>query len=307
MVLIGGDIAGAYIVTSFLAAALEPRFSWRIMWLIGLPTGVLFIALNRWIPESPRFLLSTGRTAEAEAVMARFGARLVPDDEVPAPAEAAARFGQLFHRPLAGLTAGVALFGIGWGLVSNGFLLWLPTNLRGLGMGVGAADRLLADSALIGLPAVVVVALLYGFWSSHRTMIICAVVNAATLAAFAILGQRTAAHPTLLHVLIVLLLVSTAAMLATLIPYSSEVYPTLIRARGTGLAGMSARAGGLLGVGLVVAGITPPSLTGAALLGIIPVTLAALTIGRYGTETRHRPLEDITATEPAARRVPMGA
>ena len=70
MVLIGGDVAGAYIVTSLLASMLEPRFGWRVLWLIGLPTGVLLILLNRWIPESPRFLLAAGRVDEAEAVMA---------------------------------------------------------------------------------------------------------------------------------------------------------------------------------------------------------------------------------------------
>jgi putative MFS transporter len=301
MVLIGGDIAGAYIVTSFLASTLEPRFGWRIMWLIGLPTGVLFVLLNRWIPESPRFLLSTGRVAEAESIMRRFGARVVPkDDDQPATPEVQGRFGQLFGQPLAGLTVGVALFGIGWGLVNNGFLLWLPTNLRNLGLDVAAADRLLADSALIGLPAVVAVALLYGFWSSRRTMIICAGVNAATLAMFAALGDRVGDHPALLRALVVLLLISTGAILATLTPYSSEVYPTRIRARGTGLAGMCARAGGLLGVGIVVAGIAPPSLTGAALLGVVPVSLAALAIGRYGVETQRRRLEEITAAELAA-------
>ena len=51
------DVAGAYVLTSWIAAALVPIFSWRILWLIGWPTGVLFIGLNRWIPESPRFLL----------------------------------------------------------------------------------------------------------------------------------------------------------------------------------------------------------------------------------------------------------
>jgi MFS transporter, putative metabolite:H+ symporter len=297
MVLIGGDVAGAYIVTSFLAATLEPRFGWRVMWLIGLPTGVLFILLNRWIPESPRFLLSTGRVAEAESVMQRFGARLVRVDEEPPLVEARGRFAQLLRPPLTGLTVGVALFGVGWGLVNNGFLLWLPTNLRELGLDVGAADRLLADSALIGFPAVGVVALLYGFWSSRRTMIICAALNAATLATFAVLGDRVGDHPAALRWLIVLLLVTTGSMLATLTPYSAEVYPTRIRARGTGLAGMCARAGGLLGVSVVAAGIAPPSLTGAALLGAVPVTLATVAVGRYGVETRRRRLEEITAAE----------
>jgi hypothetical protein len=68
---------------------------------------------------------------------------------------------------------------------------------------------------------------------------------------------------------------------------------------------MCARGGGLLGVSVVVAGVAPPSLTGAALLGVVPVTLAALAIGRYGVETRRRRLEEITVAELAY--VPLAA
>ena len=298
MVLIGGDIAGAYVVTSWLASWLEPEFGWRVMWLLGLPTGVLLIALNRWIPESPRFLLTMGRVTEARAIMERFGARLVAaDPDEPEDLEPASRYAQLFRRPFGGLTVGVALFGIGWGLVNNGFLLWLPTNLRAGGLDAVAADRLLADAALIGLPATFVVALLYGFWSSRWTMIALAALTAATLATFAALGDEVGRHPEALQALIVLLLVGTSSMLAMLTPYGSEVYPTRIRARGTGLTGMCARAGGLLGVGVVVVGIAPPSLRGAALLGAVPVALAALAVGRFGIETRRRGLEEITAAE----------
>jgi MFS transporter, putative metabolite:H+ symporter len=299
MVLIGGDVAGAYILTSFLASELEPRFGWRILWLIGLPTGLLLIALNRFIPESPRFLLATGRSREAEAVMERFGARLVEDDEPSpeTPEPAGAGYGQLFRRPLRGLTAGVALFGVGWGLVNNGFLLWLPTNLREVGLDAGAADRLLAHSALIGFPAVFAVAWLYGFWSSKGTMIIVAAMTGATLVALAVLGDAVGEHPTLMRGLIVVLLVGAGAMLAMLTPYSSEVYPTRVRARGTGLAGMCARGSGLLGVALVVAGVAPPSLAGAAALGAVPTALAALAVARFGIETRRRRLEEITAAQ----------
>src|SRR5215813_13041644 len=81
MVLIGADIAGGYVITSWLAAELVPTYSWRILWLIGLPTGVLFIFLNRWIPESARFLLAIGQDAEARSVMARYGAVIVDTEQ----------------------------------------------------------------------------------------------------------------------------------------------------------------------------------------------------------------------------------
>ena len=297
MVLIGGDVAGAYLVTSFLAATLEPRFSWRIMWLIGLPTGVLLVLLNRWIPESPRFLLAAGRVAEAEAVMTRFGARLVPVDAEPrAGPEDRGRYLQLLRPPYRGLTGAIALFGLGWGLVNNGFLLWLPTNLRGLGLETGGAERLLANAALIGFPAVFVVAWLYGFWSSKWTMVGVVLLTSATLVGFAVLGEDVGRRPWLLQLLIVALLVGTSATLAVLTPYSSEVYPTRIRARGTGLAGTCARAGGLIGVTAVVVGVAPSSLAGAAVLGAVPTALAALAALHYGVETRRRRLEEIVPT-----------
>ncbi len=299
MVLIGGDVAGAYVLTSYLSSVLEPRFSWRILWLIGLPTGIFLILLNRWIPESPRFLLAIGRIAEATEVMKRFGAEIITATQTAEErvSQLQSRFGQLFRHPLGGLTVGVGLFGVGWGLVNNGFLLWLPTNLRQLGMDVGAADRLLANSALIGFPVIFVVAMLYGFWSSKRTMIGAAIVTAGALITFTVLGERVGENRVLLQALIVALLAGTSAMLAMLTPYSSEVYPTRIRARGTGLAGMTGRAGGFLGVGIVLAGLAPPTIRGAALIGAIPIALAIVAVIRYGIETRRRRLEEITAAE----------
>jgi hypothetical protein len=45
------------------------------------------------------------------------------------------------------------------------------------------------------------------------------------------------------------------------------------------------------------AGIAPPSLRGVAVLGAVPVALAALAVGRFGIETCRRGLEEITAVE----------
>src|SRR5204862_628343 len=120
LVLIGGDVAGAYIITSWLAATLVPSMSWRILWLLGLPTGVVLILLSRWIPESPRFLLAQGRPDDAEAVMRRYGAAIVRETVRPGEVqvEADGTFAQLFRAPFAHLTAVVVIMGLGIGLVS---------------------------------------------------------------------------------------------------------------------------------------------------------------------------------------------
>ena len=61
LVLVGGlGAVGGYFVASGFAATLEPIFSWRILSLINLPTGLILLGLGRFIPESAKFLLARG-------------------------------------------------------------------------------------------------------------------------------------------------------------------------------------------------------------------------------------------------------
>jgi putative MFS transporter len=300
MVLIGGDVAGAYLITSHVAEWLEPTYGWRILWLIGLPSGVLLILLNRWIPESPRYLLAQGREREARTVMERFGAVVIEEDadtDTVGEEGAPAPFARLLRRPFGGITLGLAMYGIAYGLVTFGFILWLPTNLRKLGLGVGASDRLLADSALIAFPAVAVIAIAYGLWSSKKTMIVVAGLTAVAMLGFVALGDAVANHTLVLEALIVVLLVGSSAVIAVLTPYSSEIYPTRVRSRGTGLAAAASKAGGVLGIGIVVAAMTPPSIAISALIGAVPMALAAFAVAWFGVETRQRRLEEILTEE----------
>jgi hypothetical protein len=57
--------------------------------------------MNRWIPESPRFLLANGREAEARAVMARYGAAIVEEpSELAVEQGVKSRWKELFDRRL---------------------------------------------------------------------------------------------------------------------------------------------------------------------------------------------------------------
>ena len=85
--------------------------------------------------------------------------------------------------------------------------------------------------------------------------------------------------------------------MAVLAAYSAEVYPTRVRSRGSGLAAAASKAGGVVVIAIVVAAIAPPTITGTALIGAVPMALAALTAAIWGVETRRRRLEDITAAQ----------
>ena len=144
-----------------------------------------------------------------------------------------------------------------------------------------------------GFPATFVVAYLFSFWSSKKTMVLLAVLTCATLSAFVVMGEDSAQSEIVLKALIILVLIGSSSVLAVLTPYSSEVYPTRIRSRGTGLASGASKIGGVLGLGLVAASVAPPDLVGAALLGAVATMLAAAAIAVFGIETRRRRLEEI--------------
>jgi MFS transporter, putative metabolite:H+ symporter len=297
MILIGADIAGAYILTSWLATELVPTYSWRILWLIGLPTGLVFVLLNRWIPESPRFLLMQGRDAEARDVMARYGAVVIEDrhSELEVESRVTNRWAELTSRQFLGITLVVGCLALGSGLVLFGFNLWIPTNLRKLG--VTEADAILRNAALMGFPLTLVVARLYGFWSSKKTIIALASLTAAALFGFVIAGDAVVANRVLLYALLVVPIWGISSVVAVLSVYSAEIYPTRIRSRGTGFAAGASKAGGVAIIALVAFGITGPSIATVALIGAIPMTLAVVLVLLFGIETRKRRLEEITRDE----------
>ena len=300
MVLIGGEVLGAYAVVSWLAGSLIPHWSWRMMWLVGMPTGALLILLNRWIPESPRFLLAYGRVAEAHAVMRRFGMKLVEAGqgaraEIGAAAEDRGRFSQLWGRGLAGQSLAIALLGVGIGFVTYGFQLWIPSDLQQIGFSNGATASLLRNSALIGYPFTFLAAVLYGFWSSKKTILILAVLTIGSLAVFVIAGNSVTSNKTVFLFLLAVPILATAVVTALISAYSSEVYPTIIRGRGGGLAAGATKAGGVLIIAMVTASLASPSMRATALIGAIPLLLALGAVAVFGTETRKRQLEEISA------------
>ena len=304
IVLIGGDVAGAYVIMSWLASTIgaPDSYGWRMLWLVGIPLSLPLVLLNRWIPESPRFLLQQGREEEARTIMRRYGAEIVEDgdEEVAATQALDVEHGHylgLFKSPFTGLTLVLVTLAVGIGMVQYGFQQWIPSNLQKLGYDEVNASKMLRDSALIGFPLNFPIAFLYGFWSSRKTIIVMAALTAAALLGFVFAGSSVADNETLLYVLLIVPIWGISSLTAVTAAYAAEIYPTRIRARGTGLAAAGTKLGGVLILAAVAAAVAAPSITATALLGAIPIIAAIVLLVAFGVETRRKGLETITAEE----------
>lgn len=294
----GAGTSAGYLLAAGGAAWLEPIFSWRVLWLLGLPTGILIVFLNNFIPESPRFLYKAGLESQARAVLARFSAVAQPDPSQAAeplrettPAEAIGTW-RMLRESHSSITLGLVTAGVSWGLVNFGFLLWLPVNLGRMGMDPSAASGLLARSAILALPGIAVVILLYHRWSSFRALVLFIALTAATLLAFfamAVLGYTSQAA---MVAATAMLLLSASGVIAMLIPYASEIYPVHLRGTGAGIVAASSKFGGILGAAFGVLGLFG-NFPISALAISVPMIASALMLWWSGIETRGQGLEDI--------------
>lgn len=293
-VLVGGlGSAGGYLAASGAAGWLEPLYTWRILWLLNIPTGLLVILLSRFIPESPRFLLHQGQLEEAKRTLAKYKVELVRSTTTKQVEVVKHSANQLFQQPYLLMTLTVCFYGAAWGLVNWGFMTWLPSitqDLLHLDSKIG--NRLIFKSALAAVPGSFLVAALYGFWSSKRTMVLFAFITAGVLIGFSMFTAESG--QTLFSILTLLLLVGLSGMIAMLSPYSVELYPTKLRATGGGVVASSGKVGGV-GAPFIVAfilthfsGLMIPSLTLA-----VPLLLAATVLWLKGRETSGQRLEEI--------------
>jgi putative MFS transporter len=275
---------------------LVPRYGWRAMFVVGLVPAVLTIPLRFVMPESPRWLASRGRLKDADAIVrsledsaTRHGAVLAPpalrplDDGAPG-----SRWRELFEGVY--LRRTVTLWSL-WActyLINNGLVTWLPTLYRQvfeLPLQVSLAYGWITASA--GVVASIVCALLIDR-VGRRPWYAAALLSATLpLVALAGLGAGSAVE-------VLILATAAYAILQTvtfsLYLYSAELYPTRLRAIGTGFGSAWLRAGSSIGPLLVAyLGIRWVF----AVFGAVALIAGVITL-MFAIETRGRVLEDLS-------------
>ena len=280
---------------------LVPIYGWKAMFVVGLVPSVLTIPLRWLMPESPRWLASKGRTAEADAVVkmledsaTKRGMALREPVVRPIDPKATARsdWRELFKGIYLKRTVTIWALWFTAYLINNGLITWLPTMYR-------QVFKLPLETSLaygwitsgVGVIASIVCALLIdkvGRKRWYATAFVLAIVPLLTLT---VLGATSAVQ--------VLVLATVAyAILQTitfsLYLYSSELYPTHLRAVGTGFGSAWLRAGSSLGpmlVGFIVGDLgiryVFSAFAAVALAGGIVTLLLAI-------ETKGRVLEELS-------------
>ncbi|MFT4112277.1 MFS transporter [Silvibacterium sp.] len=322
LVLVGGiGTVGGYFATSACSALLQPHFGWRILWLINLPISAILIVVSPLLQESARFLQEMGRMEEAWATLSRFGLTLapaqaggldvIPDrvvsgegswaEEIPVPRSVNLHNASTGTKQpgLAGMTLALTIAALCWGLVNFGVLLWLPGSLVAEGRSMGAASGLIARSALLAIPTILVAAWLYSVWSTKRLLALS--VGMTTLGLVAILLRGNGAVPALANpvIPITLLIVGSSAAISMMLPYTAESYPIRVRGRATGWVAGCSKAGGIMAQLLGVFGLVP-AIGHAAGLVAIPSAISMVLILLLGRETHGHDLRELEAPTQAA-------
>lgn len=296
-------------VTGQIGALVVPTLGWQVMFLIGGIPGLVISGLLLRLRESPRWLIGRGRLSEAEAIIREIEASApghtpstdeVPDgsgrgfanDPAPQPASgnSRTRWTELlspFYRRRT--TVVWALWASAY-FITNGLNNWMPTlynRVYGLSL-----DQSLRAGTLTNVAQVAVLlgcAFAIDRIGRRRWATAGFLVGAVLLA---LLGSLASGSVTAVITLVTLSYGIVGSVNAVLYLYTPEIYPTRMRAIGTGAATcwlrLASAAGPLL-VGYFVAerGIGAVFLMFAA-AGVIGALAAALML-----ETRNRRLEDI--------------
>lgn len=287
---------------TLLAVWVVPAFGWRAMFLVGALPVVIAAMLPRHVEESPRWLLSRGRTAEAEAAIARIEAEVAraTAEELPAPApstdapdEPRGTLKDLFRGRYLRRTAVLSGLWFVAYYVNHGISTWLPslyTKEFGLDLTTALVFTLLSN--VTGLLGTFIMAMLIDRIGRRPALIGAFVGTTLSLAVLALAGATSGGQVALFASGTTFFLY---AINAGLYLYSPELYPTANRARGAAFGGLWNRLGVILGpvaVGAVIGAGGGLALVFAQLA--VVATVGAV-IAWFAVETKGRTLEELNA------------
>lgn len=280
---------------------LVPQFGWRALFIVGMIPALLMIPLRIFMPESPRWLAATGRTERAEKVVSmlereaiREGKELpaVPEVAVDPRAMVKSDWRELFRGVYLRRTLMIWVLWISAYTINNGMVTWLPTLYKShFHLDLQKSIFYGWTTSAVGVLASVACALLIDRVGRKRWYTAAFLLAIVPLTVLAVLGA-TSAVQVLVGATLAYAILQTISF--SLYLYSAELYPTRLRAVGTGFGSAWLRIGSSIGpamVGFVVAGV---GIRWVFIAFALIALVGGLTVLRFGIETKGVALEELS-------------
>lgn len=310
-----GFLAFGYILAGVVAPIVispNPEVGWRIAAVVCALPVVLLLWWRRKLPESPRYLLSRGRIAEATEVIEKMeresGVSAEPappaienvaadegESEAPTPPPTApprqSVLGQLAGLWRGGLARTTLVIWLLWFIltgVNYGFSSWLPSLLV-LEKGITLTNSFLIAlvTSLAQIPGYYVASLLID--KMERKWLLALYALGATAGAVVV---AFAADTTMLIVGSAVLAAFTNGAAGVYYTYTSELYPTEVRATAMGVASAVGRVGAIsapIAIGYLFAQI---GWVNVFLVLVAALAVAVVVVVIFGARTSGRSLNE---------------
>jgi putative MFS transporter len=289
-------VVAGFPATAILGYLIIPNFGWRPMFVIAGVGSLIVWYLRKNLPESPRWLESQGRAAEAEALMQSIekeaaGGGTLPPVVVPVPVPQVAAMDMLKPPLLQRLLVGC------WVLITIntlifGFVIFLPQFFLRQGLTITNSlgyTLVLSIASLVGCAVGAYTSDAIGRrWSIIGASIVT-IVSGYIYARF-----NAASDPAIVlgvgFILIVAIYVQTAILFGV---YTPELFPTEIRLRANGICNTFGRGATVVSPFIVSALMASYQLPGVVWLMIGLVVIQIVAVWAWGVEPRNRGLEEV--------------
>ncbi|WP_375783920.1 MFS transporter [Bradyrhizobium sp. Pha-3] len=289
-----GFIASGLLTYFVLQAA-----DWRWVFILQAIPAVFVLVVRRYVPESPRWLASHGYSERAEAtvrdiesrVRDRLGSKELPPvvRQAAAPASEVTGVRTLFSGIYAKRTTMLWTLWFFALLGFYGLTTWLGALLQAKGFPITKSVFYTILISLAGIPGFLVSAWLVESWGRKATLVMNLLCGAIACHFYG-----SAADQTQLIIAGLCMQFFLFGMWSALYAYTPELYPTHVRAAGTGFASAVGRIGSLIGPYVIGVILPAAGQSGVFALGAGAFVVAALAVLLLGEETRGRTLESIS-------------